>query len=185
MIIKDDPRIMLDCSAIAKGFGSDMVAGMLRSKCINDFMVEIGGEIVVSGRNPKGKLWNIGISKPVDDSLSVSSELQTVIPITDIAMATSGNYRNYYEKDGKKYAHTIDPHTGHPVQHSILSSTVLAQDCATADAYATAFMVLGMDEAKKVLARHPELMAFFIYSDKDGEMKEWMTEGMEKMIIEN
>ena len=170
MIVKDDPRIMLDCSAIAKGFGSDMVANMLRSKGINDFMVEIGGEIVVSGRNPKGKLWNIGISKPVDDSLSVSSELQTVIPITDIAMATSGNYRNFYVKDGRKYAHTIDPHTCQPVSHNLLSATVFAPDCATADALATSMMVMGLDSAQALLSRHPEIQAYLIYQTPDGSI---------------
>jgi thiamine biosynthesis lipoprotein len=168
MITKDDPRIMLDCSAIAKGFGSDMVAGMLRSKGINDFMVEIGGEIVLSGQNPKGKLWNIGISKPVDDSLSVSSELQTVIPVTDIAMATSGNYRNFYVKDGRKYAHTIDPHTCQPVSHNLLSATVFAPDCATADALATSMMVMGLDSAQALLSRHPEIQAYLIYQTPDG-----------------
>lgn len=168
MIEKDDPRIMLDCSAIAKGFGSDMVADMLRSKGIDDFMVEIGGEIVVSGHNPKGKLWNIGISKPVDDSLSVNNELQTVIPVTDIAIATSGNYRNFYVKDGRKYAHTIDPHTCMPVSHNLLSATVFASDCATADALATSMMVMGLDSAQALCARHPEIQAYFIYEAPDG-----------------
>ena len=168
LITKDDPRIMLDCSAIAKGFGSDMVAQMLSSKGINDYMVEIGGEIVLSGHNPKGKDWNIGISKPVDDSLSVNNELQTVIPVTDIAMATSGNYRNFYVKDGRKYAHTIDPHTCMPVSHSLLSATVFAADCATADALATSMMVMGLDSAQALCSRHPELRAYFIYTDSAG-----------------
>ena len=168
LITKDDPRIMLDCSAIAKGFGSDMVADMFRSKGINDFMVEIGGEIVVSGHNPKGGKWNIGISKPVDDSLSINTELQTVIPVTDIAMATSGNYRNFYVKDGRKYAHTIDPHTCMPVSHTLLSATVFAADCATADALATSMMVMGLDSAQALLSRHPEIQAYFIYQDSDG-----------------
>lgn len=170
LITKDDPRIMLDCSAIAKGFGSDMVALMLRSKGISDYMVEIGGEIVLSGHNPKGKDWNIGISKPVDDSLSVNNELQTIIPITDIAMATSGNYRNFYVKDGRKYAHTIDPHTCMPVSHSLLSATVFAQDCATADALATSMMVMGLDNARALCTRHPELSAYFIYQGEDGSL---------------
>ena len=170
LIVKDDPRIMLDCSAIAKGFGSDMVASMLRAKGISDFMVEIGGEIVLSGRNPKGKLWHIGISKPVDDSLSVSSELQTVIPITDIAMATSGNYRNFYVRDGRKYAHTIDPHTCQPVSHSLLSATVFAPDCATADALATSMMVMGLDSAQALISRHPEFQAYLIYQTPDGTL---------------
>ena len=168
LIVKDDPRIMLDCSAIAKGFGSDMVAQMLSSKGINDYMVEIGGEIVLSGHNPKGKDWNIGISKPVDDSLSINNELQTVIPITDIAMATSGNYRNFYVKDGRKYAHTIDPHTCMPVSHSLLSATVFASDCATADALATSMMVMGLDSAQALCARHPEIRAYFIFEGADG-----------------
>ena len=180
---KADPRMMLDCSAIAKGYGVDAVGKYLESQGISNYMVEIGGEVRVRGFNPRGELWHVGINKPNDDPASISNDIEQVIQITQLAMATSGNYRNYYEKDGKKYAHTIDPHTGYPVQHSILSSTVIAQDCATADAYATAFMVLGMDEAKKVLAKHPELMAFFIYSDNKGEMKEWMTEGMEKLIV--
>lgn len=175
MIEKDDPRIMLDCSAIAKGFGSDMVADMLRSKGIDDFMVEIGGEIVVSGHNPKGKLWNIGISKPVDDSLSVNNELQTVMPVTDIAMATSGNYRNFYMKDGRKYAHTIDPHTCMPVSHSLLSATVFAHDCATADALATSMMVMGLDSAKALCARHPEIHAYLIYQTPDGTLATFST----------
>ena len=168
LITKDDPRIMLDCSAIAKGFGSDMVAAMFHSKGINDFMVEIGGEIVLSGHNPKGKNWNIGISKPVDDSLSINNELQTVISVTDIAMATSGNYRNFYVKDGRKYAHTIDPHTCMPVSHNLLSATVFAADCATADALATSMMVMGLDSAQALLSRHPEIQAYFIYQDSAG-----------------
>ena len=168
LITKDDPRIMLDCSAIAKGFGSDMVAAMFRSKGINDFMVEIGGEIVVAGHNPKGNLWGIGISKPVDDSLSINNELQTVIKVSDIAMATSGNYRNFYVKNGRKYAHTIDPHTCMPVSHSLLSATVLAADCATADALATSMMVMGLDSAQALLSRHPEFQAYLIYQTPDG-----------------
>lgn len=178
LITKDDSRIMLDCSAIAKGFGSDMVAAMLRSKGINDYMVEIGGEIVLSGHNPKGKNWNIGISKPVDDSLSVNNELQTVISVTDIAMATSGNYRNFYVKDGRKYAHTINPHTCTPVSHNLLSATVFAADCATADALATSMMVMGLDSAQALCTRHPEIQAYFIYQAADGTLSTTATPGL-------
>ena len=98
-------------------------------------MVDIGGEVVVRGENPKKSLRRIGINKPIDDSLAVNQELQTILQVTDVGIATSGNYRNYYYKDGKKYAHTIDPRTGYPVQHSILSATVIARDCMSADAY--------------------------------------------------
>lgn len=178
VIKKDDPRIMLDCSAIAKGYGTDVVARFLKKEGIKNFMVEIGGEIVTCGINPKRLPWAIGVEKPVDDTLAVKKDLETVLNITDIAMATSGNYRNFYYKNGKKYAHTIDPKTGFPVQHNILSATVLAKECAVADAYATSFMVMGLDKAKALLDRHPELKAYIIYDDK-GEYKVWKSEGLE------
>lgn len=184
-IQKDKPQTMLDCSAIAKGYGVDAVGKYLEDNGITNYMVEIGGEIRVRGVNPQGNLWRIGINKPDDDLKGVSTEIEEVLQVTQLSMATSGNYRNFYEKDGKRYAHTIDPRTGFPVQHSLLSSTVLAQDCAKADAYATAFMVLGMDEAKKVLAKHTELMAFFIYTDKDGNTREWYSEGLKNLIVQN
>ena len=166
-------RNQMDFSAIAKGYGCDVVARLLESHGIHNYMVEIGGEVVVSGKNAKGDDWHIGITKPTDDSLSVEGEMQTVLTITDHAMATSGNYRNFYYQGGRKYAHTIDPRTGYPVQHSLLSATVLAENCATADAYATSFMVLGVEGAKAVLARHPELMAYLIYTDEKGQLATW------------
>lgn len=183
-IVKKDPRIMLDCSGIAKGFGSDCVANLLRRKGIENFMVEIGGEIVTSGINEKRVPWKIGVTKPVDDPTQQSQELQTVLNVTDKAMATSGNYRNFYYKGGRKYAHTIDPKTGYPVQHNILSATVLADDCATADAYATSFMVLGLDGAKRVLQQHSELMAYLIYNDKSGKNKVWFSPSMRGKIAQ-
>ena len=182
-IKKKDPRIMLDCSAIAKGYGSDVVARYLRSKGVTNFMVEIGGEIVTSGVNSQRLPWRIGVTKPTDDSLSVSGEIQTVLNVTDKAMATSGNYRNFYYKGGQKFAHTIDPKTGYPVQHSILSATVIANDCATADAYATSFMVMGLEKAQKVLERHPELMAYFIYNNEKGENDVWFSPSLKNKIV--
>ena len=183
-VVKKDKRLMLDCSSIAKGYGSDVVARFLQKRGVKNYMVEIGGEIVTKGISPKRVPWKIGVTRPVDDSLSVSKELQSVINVTDKAMATSGNYRNFYYKNGKKYAHTIDPHTGYPVQHNILSTTVIADNCATADAYATAFMVMGLEKAQKLLERHPELMAYFIYSDKDGKNKTWCSEKLKKKVAE-
>lgn len=164
-IIKSDPRIMLDCSAIAKGFGVDKVAEFLSGQGIENYLVEIGGEISARGKNSRGTEWNIGITKPIDDSLSINQENQAVLQITDKAMATSGNYRNFYYEGGKKYAHTINPHTGKPAQSDILSATVIAESCAVADAYATAFMVLGSKKAKDILKKHPELQAYLILSD--------------------
>lgn len=183
-IVKQDPRTTLDCSAIAKGYGCDIVARLFRNKDIKNFMIEIGGEVVTSGISEKRIPWKIGVTKPTDDSLSTNQELQTILNITDMAMATSGNYRNFYYKNGKKYAHTIDPKTGYPVQHNILSATVLASDCATADAYATSFMVLGLDGAKKILEQHPELMAYFIYSDQKGHNAVWYSPSMKGKVIE-
>lgn len=183
-IVKTDPRVMLDCSAIAKGYGVDVVANLLRKFGIKNFMVEIGGEVVTSGVNRERMPWRIGVTKPTDDSLSINNELQTVINVTDKAMATSGNYRNFYYKGGRKYAHTIDPKTGYPVQHSILSATVIADDCATADAYATSFMVLGLDKSKKVLERHPEMMVYFIYSDEKGQNQVWFSPALKDKIAQ-
>jgi len=181
---KSDPRMMLDCSAIAKGYGCDVVARLLRKRDVQNFMVEIGGEVVTSGLNEKRLPWKIGVTKPTDDSLNVGNELQTILNVTDRAMATSGNYRNFYYKGGKKYAHTIDPKTGYPVQHNILSATVLANDCATADAYATSFMVMGLERAQLILERHPELMAYFIYSDEHGRNAVWFSPSLRDKIAE-
>ena len=181
-VIKQDPRMMLDCSAIAKGYGVDVVARYLRSLGIRNFMVEIGGEVVTSGINPQRLPWRVGVVKPSEDSLNVGNELQTILNVTDKAMATSGNYRNFYYKNGKRFAHTINPKTGYPVQHSILSATVLAEECAVADAYATSFMVMGMERAKKLLERHPELMVYLIYDDGKDNFAVWFSPSLQDKI---
>lgn len=181
-LIKSDERVMLDCSAIAKGFGVDEIGKFLESKGIANYMVEIGGEVRTKGYNPNGVRWRIGINKPDDDALSVNNEIEQVIELTDISVATSGNYRNFYIKDNKKYAHTIDPRTGYPVQHNILSSTVLATDCSTADAYATAFMVLGLEASQKVLETNPEVKAYFIYSIDSVNTGIWYSPSLKNII---
>ena len=180
-IQKQDPRIMLDCSAIAKGYGTDVVARLMDEKGVKNYLVEIGGEVVTRGISEKRVPWKIGVTKPTDDPLQEGNELQTVLNLTDKAMATSGNYRNFYYKGKRKYAHTIDPKTGHPVQHNILSATVLTSHCMRADAYATAFMVMGFEGAKKVLERNPDLMAYIIYDDK-GETKVWYSPSLKDKI---
>ena len=166
---KDDPRTIMDASSIAKGYMSDVVADFLKEQGVENYMVEIGGEVALNGVNPKGSRWSIGINKPTDDSTQVNSELQDILYMSEGGVATSGNYRNFYYKDGKKYAHTIDPHTGYPIQQDILSSTVIARDCMTADAYATAFMVLGKEKAMEVLAKDTTLMAYFIVDAPDAD----------------
>ena len=174
---RQDDRMQLSCSAVAKGYAVDVIAQLLRRKGVKNFMVDIGGEVVVSGQNPQGSLWRIGINKPVDDSLSLNQELQTVLTLT---IATSGNYRNYYYHEGKKYAHTINPHTGYPALHNLLSATVIARDCMSADAYATAFMVMGLERAKAFVEARPDLDAYFIYADSTGSYQTYMTEGMKR-----
>ncbi|MBQ9636283.1 MAG: FAD:protein FMN transferase [Prevotella sp.] len=195
-ISKADPRTMLDCSAIAKGYGTDVAARLLRRNDVENFMVEIGGEVVVSGKNKSGEAWHIGVTKPTEDPESQNGELQAVLtmPVKTTAsaakgatrsaklksaLATSGNYRNFYYKGGRRYAHTIDPKTGYPVQHNILSATVLAPTCAEADAYATAFMVLGLDGAKMILDRHPELLAYLICAGEGDNYVIWQSEELQ------
>ena len=181
-ITKDKPLAILDFSAIAKGYGVDKAAEVLRSHGIQDFMVEIGGEVVAEGINEKGNSWRIGINKPDDDSTSTNTELQDIVALSAGAIATSGNYRNYYISQGRKIAHTINPLTGYPAQQDILSSTVMAPTCAEADGFATAFMVLGMEEARRVLRSQPQLEAYFIYSDDEGHYRTWCTEGFKSLI---
>lgn len=181
---KKNPKIMLDCSAVAKGYGSDIVARYLREQGVKNFIVEIGGEIVTSGLSENRLPWKIGVTKPSDNKTDMNQEVETILNVTDKAMATSGNYRNFYYKGGKKYAHTIDPKTGYPVQHSLLSATVLAKNCATADAYATSFMVMGVEKAEALLEKHPELMAYFIYAGPKGELKTWYSPSMKDKIAQ-
>ena len=181
-VVKKDPRITLDCSAIAKGYGADVVARVLDEKGIKNYLVEIGGEVVTRGISEKRVPWKIGVTKPTEDPTE-TGDLQTVLNVTDKAMATSGNYRNFYYKGGKKYAHTIDPKTGYPVQHNILSATVLCDECARADAFATAFMVMGLERAKKVLEKNPDLMVYFIY-DKNGQNDVWFSPSLKDKILQ-
>lgn len=177
-IKKENPNIKLDASAIAKGFGSDVVARVLRQNGINDFMVEVGGEVVCSGVNDKGKVWSIGINKPIEDStMQHTNELQRVVQLDGKALATSGNYLQYYYKNGTKYAHTIDPCSGKPVNHTLLSSSIIADDCMTADALATACMVMGVDSALSLIESLPNVEGYFIYAGNNGEYLEKHTNG--------
>ncbi|MCK5731018.1 MAG: FAD:protein FMN transferase, partial [Draconibacterium sp.] len=132
----------------------------------------------------KRKIWTIGISKPEDGTFGFNSELQAKVQLHSRAMATSGNYRNFYVVDGKKYAHTIDPKTGYPVQHSLLSATVIANNCMTADAFATAFMVLGMDLGIEIAHKLQEIEVYFIYSDETGNNQVYLSEGFDQYLVE-
>lgn len=180
-VVKDNVDMVFDCGAVAKGYGVDRVAHALQQHGVVDYMVEIGGEVVAKGHKDKGQPWVIGISTPSENAVA-NQEIEAKITLSNKAVATSGNYLNYYEKDGKRYAHTIDPKTGRPVQHSLLSATVIAADCATADAYATSFMVMGLEKARQVLAKHKDLQAFFICDDGKGGTTTWSTDGFKKMV---
>ena len=183
-IIKDDPRIMIDYNAIAQGYSVDVMADFLKSKGIKYFLVDIGGELYANSTKQGGAPWKVGIERPKDGE-KYGESLSAILSIKNYGLATSGNYRKFYIKDGVKYAHTIDPHTGYPVQHSLLSATVIAPSAAIADAYATSFMVMGVAKAKLILAVHPELQVYLIYSDENGDFKTFVSPGMNEMLEKN
>lgn len=185
--VKQDDRTMLNLSAIAKGYATDVVAELLRSKGVEDFMIEIGGEIAYAGLNPKGVSWRIGIDSPMDESgvnLSANN-FQCIIslPAEMSGMATSGNYRNFYIKDGEKYAHTIDPRTAYPVQTDVLSATVIASDAMTADALATTFMVVGSVEAQRIAALFSNVEYYLVCSQGEGATHTKTSPGFESLIV--
>ncbi|MDL2251844.1 FAD:protein FMN transferase [Odoribacter sp. OttesenSCG-928-J03] len=183
-LIKKDPAMEIDAGAIAKGLGVDVAADFLEATHTLNYMVDIGGEVRVKGNSAKQRPWRIGIDKPMDNLAPEGPrEIQLILSLSEGAMATSGNYRNFYVHDGKKYAHTIDPRTGYPVQRDILSATVYASSCMLADAYATSFMVLGFDESRKVVEKTPELQACLIY-EEEGEIKVWMTDYFKTFVLE-
>ena len=182
MVTKLNRYSQLDFSAIAKGYGVDIVSEFLRNRGVKQLFVEIGGEVVARGKNDLQEIWTVGINAP--QPLSDLESMQVVIRLDDRAVATSGNYRNFYIKDGKKYVHTIDPKTGYPIEQSLLSASVFADDCTTADAIATAFMVMGLDRAKKFLEDNPQLEAYLIYSQGNGKLLTFFTEGMKEYIVQ-
>lgn len=182
-LLKTEQNIQLDFNAVAQGYTVDLLGEFLEAQGITNYMVEVGGEVRTKGHNSKGEPWSIGIDKPVE-STAENRELHAVIAMENRSLATSGNYRKFYVRDGVKYAHTLNPRTGFPVQHSLLSATVLASTCAEADAYATAFMVLGTESAKAFLNEHPELEAYLIFADAEGNLQTWMSEGLEEKITE-
>lgn len=171
-----------DFNAIAQGYSVDVISKYLESKGIKNYLIDIGGEVLGKGSKPEGQLWLVGIENPAADSLAERT-INTKVKLTDKALATSGSYRKYYEENGVRYSHTIDPHTGYPVRHSLLSVSVLAPDCATADGYATAFMVMGFEKAREFVENEPDLEAFFIVDGREGTFKTYATKGMEELTV--
>jgi thiamine biosynthesis lipoprotein len=177
-VVKDDNRTTLNVNAIAQGYSSDVIAGEFDRLGIKNYLVEIGGEIFCKGLNPRGKEWTVGIDKPVEGNILPGNDLQDILEVSGKGLATSGNYRNFYEENGIKYSHTIDPRSGYPVRHSLLSATVIAPDAMTADALATFFMVAGLDEAEKFLASNPQFDAYLVFSGVNGKFEVFKTKGV-------
>lgn len=177
-VIKANPGIQLNFNAIAQGYTSDVIAREFDKRGINNYLVEIGGEIFCKGKNSKGELWSIGIDRPEEGNFVAGEYLEGVVLLSGRGLATSGNYRKFTEENGEKYSHTIDPRTGYPVKNKLLSATVIAPDAMTADGLATYFMVVGLEEAKEFLAAHKEIDAYLIYSDS-GMFKEYSTPGVQ------
>ena len=174
---RHNPDTELDFNAIAQGYASDLVARLLDGYGIDSYLVDIGGEVISHGLKPDGKPWRVGIERPAEDRYS-EPVVQTAITLTDASVVTSGSYRKYYEKGGVRYSHTIDPATGRPVQHSLLSVSVVEDQCWLADAMCTAYMVMGLDSARRFIAAHPDgpgtAAVYFIY-DSCGTLKEYGT----------
>jgi thiamine biosynthesis lipoprotein len=181
-LVKDIPQVMLDFNAIAQGYTVDVLASFLESKGISNYMVEVGGELRAKGTKLNDSSWTVGIEQP-DESLSDGESLFAVISIKDKSLATSGNYKKFYVEEGKKYAHIINPFSGYPAKHNLLSATVIASDCMTADAYATSFMVMGLEKSKQFLSEHKDLglEVFFIY-DENGVSKKFTSENFDENV---
>ena len=180
ILMKLNPFIQLDFNAIAQGFSVDVLAEYMKHSGYNSFMIELGGEVYAEGIKPNGEKWRIGIDEPKEDY--TERTLNSVATISNEAIATSGNYRKFYIENGVKYAHTIDPKTGFPVKHSLLSATVVANECWRADAMATAFMVMGPEKSIDYMRTHTQsgLDVYFIYNDDKGEMKTYVSSGMQE-----
>ena len=176
-IVKDHPGVMLDVNAIAKGYSVDVIANFLKSKGCQNYLVNIGGEVAVQGIDEFGNVWHAHIEKPVDNA-PLGKYMQALVRLNNRAVATSGNNRRFHVIDGVKYAHTIDVKTGYPVRHNLLSATIVADDCMTADAWATVCLASGLEKSIQLLKQHPELGALLIYSDEKGNFKMYKTEGL-------
>jgi len=182
-LLKSNPHILIDANALAQGQSSDVIAKLLESNGCKNYMIEIGGEVVCKGKNPDGRNWTIGIDKPIDDSTCTNPvELKAILSLTNCGVSTSGNYHKFYYLNGKKYAHEIDPRTGYPVVHNLLSATVIAPTCIEADAYATAFMIVGVDSSLEICNRNRNLHCYLIYADQDGTNQVVYSKGFEKYL---
>lgn len=178
-VVKENPHIQLNFNAVAQGFAVDVLSDFLLEKKVRNFLIDLGGEIYAKGEKPDGDSWKVGIEVPEDNA--ESRFYNRIISIKDESVVTSGNYRKFYEIDGVKYAHSLDPKTGYPVRHTLLSATVIGPKSANADAYATAFMVMGVEKTLEFVKSHPELKVYLMY-DNEGSINIAMSDGFDKYI---
>jgi thiamine biosynthesis lipoprotein len=183
---KENPGIQIDMNAIAQGYSVDVIADFLERQGVKNYMVEVGGEVICKGKNEFGDEWRIGVEKPLENTDINDRQIELILGFKDVkkAVATSGNYRKFFVENGIKFTHTINPQTGYPTRDSLVSASIMADDCMTADGYATACMVSGFENAKKIVENDPNLEAFFIYFDKNGNYKFYFTPGYKKYVIE-
>ncbi len=184
-LIKDFDGIKLDVNAVAQGYSVDVVGSFLEENGIKNYLVEIGGEVRARGRKTNGKSWRVGIDKPYENNFTPGDDLQEILIMDDMSLATSGNYRKFYVKDGVKYSHSINPGTGYPVMDRLLSVTIVCTECILADAYATACMIMGLEESLKLVNSIEMMEAYFVYSGDSGEFQVEYTNGFEKFIYRN
>lgn len=183
-VIKQSEGVKIDVNAIAQGYSVDVVCKFFDDAGIKNYLVEIGGEVRGIGTNAKNKYWRIGIDKPFDENMTPGAEIQAIVELNNKSLATSGNYRKFFVEDGIKYSHTIDPKTGFPARNTLLSATVVSDDCMTADGFATAFMVLGIEKSIELQKKLEGIDVYFVYSNKDGGLEVFVSEGMKKIITE-
>tara|TARA_B100000902_G_scaffold16123_1_gene19275 strand:+ start:13747 stop:14748 length:1002 start_codon:yes stop_codon:yes gene_type:complete len=172
----------LDFNALAQGFTVDLIGKYLDSQGIHNYLIEVGGELIAKGRNINNISWRVGVEKP-SNIVDVNRRYQYILDLDDKSLATSGNYRKFYKKNGVKYSHTINPTTGFPVQNRLLSVTVIHDKCILADAYATAFMVMGVKETKKFLKINSEIEAYLVYTDNQDEWVTYITPNFKNRIV--
>lgn len=178
-----EPSVQIDFNAIAQGYSVDLIADLLEDQGVQNYLIEVGGEIKARGVNTEDKNWRVGIDKPLEE-IDIDDRFQFILELENKSLATSGNYRKFYEKDGVKYSHTINPMTGFPVQNRLLSVTVVTNECSLADAYATAFMAMGVEKTKKLIESvDDQLDVYLVYTDKDGSWRTYISSGMQERII--
>ena len=182
MVVKENPNMKLDFNAIAQGYTSDLIAAFLESRGIKNYLVDTGGEIMARGSKPNGQPWIVGIEKPAEnwDSEQV---VQTRITLRDKGLVTSGSTRKYTERNGRRYSHCIDPKTGYPVEHNVLSATVLAENSVWADALASICMVMGMEKSLPLIESMNGVEAYYIFVNEQNELETFATEGFRELLI--